>query len=85
MDYNVVFAGRRADMLRCGRSPCVGDATSRCLAVPTDVKESAILSALFTKTKEHFAGWTLLFNNAGIGTTADLRSKTFPSRNGKCR
>ena len=65
--YNVVFAGRRADMLDAAVA-CVGDATSRCLAVPTDVKDPQSVSALFTKTKEHFGRLDVLFNNAGIGT-----------------
>jgi NAD(P)-dependent dehydrogenase (short-subunit alcohol dehydrogenase family) len=65
--YSVVFAGRRAELLESAiRSS--GAAASRCLAVPTDVKDPGSVRALFTTTRERFGRLDLLFNNAGIGT-----------------
>jgi len=65
--YRVVFAGRRADLLDAAVR-CAGDAASRCLAVPADVKDPESVRALFATTKERFGRLDLLFNNAGIGT-----------------
>jgi len=65
--YSVVLAGRRADLLDAAVS-CAGDAASRCLAVPTDVKDPESVRALFARAKERFGRLDLLFNNAGIGT-----------------
>ena len=65
--YSVVFAGRRADLLAAAVTGA-GEAASRCLAVPTDVKDPASVSALFAATKQRFGRLDLLFNNAGIGT-----------------
>jgi NAD(P)-dependent dehydrogenase (short-subunit alcohol dehydrogenase family) len=65
--YSVVFAGRRPELLDAAvRS--AGDAASRCLAVPTDVKDPDSVRALFAATKDRFGRLDLLFNNAGIGT-----------------
>jgi NAD(P)-dependent dehydrogenase (short-subunit alcohol dehydrogenase family) len=63
----VVFAGRRADCLDSTIKAAGADA-SRCLAVPTDIKDPASVRELFAKTKERFGRLDLLFNNAGIGT-----------------
>ncbi len=65
--YSVVFAGRRTDCLDSALTS-VGAAASRCLVVPTDVREPASVRALFAKTKEAFGRLDVLFNNAGIGT-----------------
>jgi NAD(P)-dependent dehydrogenase (short-subunit alcohol dehydrogenase family) len=65
--YSVVFAGRRADLLDSAVT-CTGDGASRCLAVPTDVKDPQSVRALFAHTKERFGRLDVLFNNAGIGT-----------------
>ena len=65
--YSVVFAGRRPEPLDAAVT-CAGDGASRCLAVPTDVKDPQSVRALFTKTREHFGRLDVLFNNAGIGT-----------------
>ena len=65
--YSVVFAGRRADLLDAAVT-CTGPAASRCLAVPTDVKDPESVHALFAATTQRFGRLDLLFNNAGIGT-----------------
>jgi NAD(P)-dependent dehydrogenase (short-subunit alcohol dehydrogenase family) len=65
--YSVVFAGRRATLLHEAVTG-TGAASSRCLAVPTDVKDPESVRALFAKTKETFGRLDVLFNNAGIGT-----------------
>ena len=65
--YSVVFAGRRTDCLDSALKSA-GPAASRCLVVPTDVKDPASVRALFAKTTETFHRLDLLFNNAGIGT-----------------
>src|SRR5690242_6264828 len=65
--YSVVFAGRRSDLLNSAVKSA-GDAASRCLAVPTDVKDPDSVRALFATTKTRFGRLDLLFNNAGIGT-----------------
>ena len=67
--YSVVFAGRRADCLDSALKTA-GAAASRCLAVPTDVKDPASVRELFTKTKTRFGRLDVLFNNAGIGAPA---------------
>ena len=65
--YSVVFAGRRADHLDSAVTSA-GAAASRCLVVPTDVKDPDSVRALFATTKTRFGRLDLLFNNAGIGT-----------------
>jgi len=65
--YHVVLAGRREDALRQTIVEA-GDARSRALAVPTDVRDAASVKALFEKTHATFGRLDLLFNNAGIGT-----------------
>ena len=64
--YAVVFAGRRTDCLDSALKSA-GAAASRCLVVPTDVKDPASVRALFGKTTQTFGRLDLLFNNAGIG------------------
>ena len=65
--YSVVFAGRRAQLLDAAVKGA-GDGASRCLAVPTDVKDPQSVRALFAKTMEQFGRLDVLFNNAGVGT-----------------
>ncbi len=62
--YSVVLAGRRADMLEKTASEA-GVASSRALAVPTDVSHPESVKALFAKAKEKFGRLDVLFNNAG--------------------
>ena len=65
--YNVVFAGRRAELLDAAVK-ATGAAASQCLAVPTDVQDPNSVRALFATTKSRFGRLDVLFNNAGIGT-----------------
>ncbi|MBW8833019.1 MAG: SDR family oxidoreductase [Burkholderiales bacterium] len=65
--YHVALAGRREDALRQTVVEA-GDAGSRALAVSTDVRDAASVTALFEKTHAAFGRLDLLFNNAGIGT-----------------
>ena len=65
--YSVVFAGRRADLINAAVA-CAGEAASRCLAVPTDVRDPESVRALFAASTQRFGRLDLLFNNAGIGT-----------------
>ncbi|HUG24099.1 SDR family oxidoreductase [Piscinibacter sp.] len=67
--YQVVLAGRRADVLAQTVAEA-GDAGARALAVPTDVRDAASVKALFARTREAFGRLDLLFNNAGTGTPA---------------
>ena len=64
--YSVALAGRRKDALEKTRADA-GAAASRALVVPTDVSDSASVSALFKTVHEKFGRLDLLFNNAGIG------------------
>jgi NAD(P)-dependent dehydrogenase (short-subunit alcohol dehydrogenase family) len=67
--YDLVLAGRRKD--RLDETAKLGAETGRkALAVPTDMKNTAEIDALFKKTKDTFGRLDLLFNNAGIGAPA---------------
>jgi NAD(P)-dependent dehydrogenase (short-subunit alcohol dehydrogenase family) len=65
--WNVVLAGRRADMLeetaRLANAP-----PPRTLCVPTDLRDKAQIDALFDSVKSTYGRLDLLFNNAGIST-----------------
>lgn len=64
--YDAVLAGRRREGLE--ETAKMGAMSGRrTLAVPTDVRDPASVSALFAKTKETFGRLDLLFNNAGVG------------------
>jgi NAD(P)-dependent dehydrogenase (short-subunit alcohol dehydrogenase family) len=67
--WRVALAGRRADALQQTVAEA-GDAGTRALAVPTDVRDPASVKALFTTTRDTFGRLDLLFNNAGTGTPA---------------
>src|SRR6476660_699450 len=62
--YSVVLAGRRRDALD-EVAASEREFSARILVVPTDVSEPSSVSALFTKTTQHFDRVDLLFNNAG--------------------
>jgi NAD(P)-dependent dehydrogenase (short-subunit alcohol dehydrogenase family) len=76
--WNVVLAGRRADMLEetarlanlaPGAAPGGGNAPPpRTLCVPTDLRDPAQIAALFDAVKNTYGRIDLLFNNAGIST-----------------
>jgi NAD(P)-dependent dehydrogenase (short-subunit alcohol dehydrogenase family) len=65
--WNVVLAGRRADMLdetaKLANAP-----PPRTLCVPTDLRDKAQIDALFDAVKSTYGRIDLLFNNAGIST-----------------
>ena len=60
--YAVVLAGRKADKLEAVAKEING----KTLVVPTDVRETAAIAALFAKTREAFGRLDVLFNNAGV-------------------
>jgi NAD(P)-dependent dehydrogenase (short-subunit alcohol dehydrogenase family) len=74
--WSVVFAGRRAELLKAAAAEGAA-AGSRTLVAPTDVREPASVAALFAKTKETFGRVDLLFNNAGISSRGLLEDLTF--------
>src|ERR1051325_11086435 len=65
--WNVVLAGRRADMLeetaRLANAP-----PPRSLCVPTDLRNPEQIAARFDAIKSTYGRIDLLFNNAGIST-----------------
>ena len=70
--WNVVLAGRRADMLeetaRLAPTDKQGAPPPRTLCVPTDLRDPAQIAALFDAVKATYGRIDLLFNNAGIST-----------------
>ena len=64
--YNVVLAGRRADLLEAAVAQA-GAGSGRGLAVAADVGDPAAVKNLFACTKQAFGRLDVLFNNAGIG------------------
>ncbi|WP_309721147.1 SDR family oxidoreductase [Armatimonas sp.] len=63
--YAVALAGRRSDALE-QTVALAGEASTRALAVPTDVRDPEAIRALFAKTQAAFGRLDVLFNNAGI-------------------
>jgi len=75
--YAVALAGRRAELLEAVVAEA-GPASSRALAVPTDVSDPQAVRALFASTKDKFGRLDLLFNNAGVfGPRALLEDITY--------
>lgn len=62
--FSVALAGRHAETLEETKD-MAGDASTRAVAVPTDVGDPDSVSALFAETAETFGRLDLLFNNAG--------------------
>jgi NAD(P)-dependent dehydrogenase (short-subunit alcohol dehydrogenase family) len=69
--WQVVFAGRRADLLESAIAKS-GGSRSNALSVPTDVGKPDQVKALFRKTIDAFGRLDLLFNNAGMGTPGNI-------------
>lgn len=67
--YSVVLAGRRIELLEETIALAAVPA-SRALAVATDVRDPASVTALFAATERAFGRLDLLFNNAGINVPA---------------
>jgi len=61
--YYVVFAGRRAELLKAAANE--SGAGGRALVVPTDVSKADSVGALFAQVQEKFGRLHVLFNNAG--------------------
>jgi NAD(P)-dependent dehydrogenase (short-subunit alcohol dehydrogenase family) len=67
--WAVSLAGRRAGALEeTARDAGISDAPA--LAVPTDVRDSSSVEALFARTRQRFGRVDLLFNNAGTNVPA---------------
>ncbi len=64
--YSVAVAGRRLEPLEEAKVEA-GEAGSRVLVVPTDVRDRDAVKDLFAKTYESFGRLDVLFNNAGLG------------------
>ena len=69
--WQVVFAGRRAELLDKAIAQA-GGSRSNALAVATDVGKPEQVKALFKKTTDAFGRLDLLFNNAGMGTPGNI-------------
>ncbi|HEY2780426.1 MAG TPA: SDR family oxidoreductase [Steroidobacteraceae bacterium] len=63
--FSVALAGRRREALEHTVSQSPKDSVT--LAVPTDVRDEASVTALFQAIRHTFGRLDLLFNNAGIG------------------
>ena len=63
--YAVALAGRREATLQ--EAAAAAPVDSRTLVVPTDVRDSVSVRALFAATLDAFGRLDLLFNNAGVG------------------
>lgn len=63
--YQVVLAGRRAELLEQTRAAAGGG-----MAVPCDVSKPEQVRALFARIQESFGRLDLLFNNAGVPAPA---------------
>ena len=63
--WRVVLAGRRDDALKKTIDDS-GVAAGQALAVPTDLRDPAAITALFQRARDAFGRLDLLFNNAGI-------------------
>jgi NAD(P)-dependent dehydrogenase (short-subunit alcohol dehydrogenase family) len=63
--WQVVFAGRRVELLRAAIDEA-GAAAERGVAIGADVGDPRSVSALFDAVRERFGRLDLLFNNAGV-------------------
>ncbi len=62
---SVVIASRTAEELQAAAERIAQESGSRCLAVPTDVKDEEAVIALVQRTVEEFGRIDILINNAG--------------------
>ncbi|MGN6581188.1 MAG: SDR family oxidoreductase [Bordetella sp.] len=67
--YQVVLAGRRGELLEETRARA-GAASSRALAVATDVTRDDSVDALYERVRAAYGRLDVLFNNAGRGAPA---------------
>ncbi len=63
--YCVALTGRRGEALE-QTVALAGEASTRALAIPTDLREPEAIRALFAQTQSTFGRLDVLFNNAGI-------------------
>jgi len=66
--WNVVFVGRRAEML--AEAISLTSSPHRTMAVPADISDPDDVDRLFASVEERFGRLDLLFNNAGRGAPA---------------
>jgi len=66
--WNVIFVGRRAEMLEEALS--YAGSPDRAFAIPADVSDPDAVDRLFATVEERFGRLDLLFNNAGLGAPA---------------
>lgn len=66
--WNVVFVGRRAEML--AEAISLTSSPDRAMAVPADISDPNDVDRLFASVEERFGRLDLLFNNAGRGAPA---------------
>ncbi|MCC6224512.1 MAG: SDR family oxidoreductase [Thermoleophilia bacterium] len=64
--FTVVFAGRRPEPLETAAAAAGGDS----VALVCDVREPALVEALFAEVEARFGRLDLLFNNAGVAAPA---------------
>jgi NAD(P)-dependent dehydrogenase (short-subunit alcohol dehydrogenase family) len=69
VDYRVVIAGRRPEVLERVAAEAASSGL-HVLAVPADVRDQESVRTLFGRTKDAFGRLDLLFNNAGAGAPA---------------
>lgn len=69
--WQVVFVGRRAEVLQAAIAAAGADA-ARAVAMPADLSDEAQVKALFEQVRERFGRLDLLFNNAGVSLPTTL-------------
>lgn len=71
---NVVIASRSADELAAAAARIAAESGSKCLAVPTDVKDEDAIIRLVQRTVDEFGRVDVLVNNAGGTRMGPLES-----------